>query len=156
VKWPLAIARGLGFQHRSRNFKPICLLRLRSSWWVKLMFSLANCTVALRPVPHAHAAVGSGGLPVRGAYYRGLRLKDMATIELAKVAVNDTGSTAVVTDNDDGTRYEISNAGLESSGTVRFSAASQAIEFALPRFRRQVTGGALSWITNGPIMTCQN
>jgi putative transposase len=36
------------------------LLRLRSSWWVKLMFSLTNCTVALRPVPHAHAAVATG------------------------------------------------------------------------------------------------
>ena len=78
------------------------------------------------------------------------------SIELAKVAVNDTGSTAVVTDTDDGTRYEISNAGLEIVKNGEVLGSEPAIEFALPRFRRQVTGGALSWITNGPLMTCQN
>ena len=63
------------------------------------------------------------------------------SIELAKVAVNDTGSTAVVTDTDDGTRYEISNAGLEIVKNGEVLGSELAIEFALPRFRRQVTGG---------------
>jgi hypothetical protein len=67
-----------------------------------------------------------------GAYYRGLRLKDMATIELTKVAVNDSGSTAVVTDTDDGTRYEISNAGLEIVKNGQVLSSEPAIEFATP------------------------
>lgn len=70
--------------------------------------------------------------PGGGAYYRGLRLSDMATIELTNIVVTDSGSTVVVTNNTDGTRYEISNAGLEIVKNGEVLSSEPAIEFATP------------------------
>ncbi len=70
--------------------------------------------------------------PGGGAYYRGLRLSDMATIELTNIVVTDSGSTVVVTNNSDGTRYEISNAGLEIVKNGEVLSSEPAIEFATP------------------------
>lgn len=70
----------------------------------------------------------SGG----GAYYRGLRLKDMATIQLTNIAVTDSGSTVVVTNTDDGTRYEISSSGLQMVKNGEVLGSEPAIEFATP------------------------
>lgn len=67
-----------------------------------------------------------------GAYHRGLRLKDMATIQLTNIAVTDSGSTVVVTNSDDGTRYEISNSGLEMVKNGEVLGSELAIEFATP------------------------
>lgn len=70
--------------------------------------------------------------PGGAAYYRGLRLRDMATIELTNIVVADSGSTVVVTNSDDGTRYEISNAGLEIVKNGEVLGSEPAIEFATP------------------------
>jgi serine/threonine protein kinase, bacterial len=70
--------------------------------------------------------------PGGGAYYRGLRLSDMATIELTNIAVTDSGSTVVVTNNADGTRYEINNAGLQIVKNGDVLGSEPAIEFATP------------------------
>jgi serine/threonine-protein kinase len=70
--------------------------------------------------------------PGGGAYYRGLRLSDMATIELTNIVVTDSGSTVVVTNNSDGTRYEISSAGLEIVKNGEVLSSEPAIEFAKP------------------------
>jgi serine/threonine-protein kinase len=70
--------------------------------------------------------------PGGGAYYRGLRLSDMATIELTNIAVTDSGSTIVVTNNADGTRYEISKTGLEIVKNGEVLGSESAIEFATP------------------------
>ena len=70
--------------------------------------------------------------PGGGAYYRGLRLRDMATIELTNIVVTDSGSTIVVTNSDDGTRYEISNSGLEIVKNGEVLGSEPAIEFATP------------------------
>ncbi|NTY60760.1 serine/threonine protein kinase [Mycolicibacterium sphagni] len=67
-----------------------------------------------------------------GAYYRGLRLSDMATIELTNIAVTDSGSTIVVTNNSDGTRYEISKTGLQIVKNGQVLGSESAIEFATP------------------------
>lgn len=67
-----------------------------------------------------------------GAYYRGLRLKDMATIQLINIVVTDSGSTVVVTNTDDGTRYEISNTGLEIVKNGEVLGSEPALEFATP------------------------
>ena len=66
------------------------------------------------------------------AYYRGLRLSDQATIELTNIAVTDSGSTIVVTNAEDGTRYEISNAGLEIVKNGEVLGSEPAVEFATP------------------------
>ena len=66
------------------------------------------------------------------AYYRGLRLSDQATIELTNIAVTDSGSTIVVTNAEDGTRYEISNAGLEIVKNGEVLGSEPAVEFAMP------------------------
>jgi serine/threonine-protein kinase len=70
--------------------------------------------------------------PGGGAYYRGLRLSDMATIELTNIAVADSGSTVVVTNNSDGTRYEISKTGLQIVKNGEVLGTESAIEFATP------------------------
>jgi serine/threonine-protein kinase len=70
--------------------------------------------------------------PGGGAYYRGLRLSDMATIELTNIAVADSGSTIVVTNNADGTRYEISKTGLQIVKNGEVLGSESAIEFATP------------------------
>lgn len=70
--------------------------------------------------------------PGGGAYYRGLRLSDMATIELTNIAVTDSGSTVVVTNNSDGTRYEISKTGLQIVKNGEVLSSESAIEFATP------------------------
>lgn len=70
--------------------------------------------------------------PGGGAYYRGLRLSDMATIELTNVGVTDSGSTILVTNNSDGTQYQISNTGLEIVKNGSVLASEPAIEFATP------------------------
>lgn len=70
--------------------------------------------------------------PGGAAYYRGLRLRDMATIELTNIVVADSGSTIVVTNSDDGTRYEISNTGLEIVKNGEVLGSEPAIEFATP------------------------
>lgn len=67
-----------------------------------------------------------------GSYYRGLRLSDMATIELTDITVADAGSTVVVTNTDDGTRYEISNQGLQIVKNGELLGSERAIEFATP------------------------
>lgn len=67
-----------------------------------------------------------------GAYYRGLRLSDSATIELTNIVVTDSGSTIVVTNTSDGTRYEISNAGLKIVKNGEVLAQEPAIELATP------------------------
>ena len=66
------------------------------------------------------------------AYYRGLRLSDQATIELTNIAVTDSGSTIVVTNAEDGTRYEISNSGLEIVKNGEVLGSEPAVEFAMP------------------------
>ena len=66
------------------------------------------------------------------AYYRGLRLRDMATIQLTNIVVTDSGSTVVVTNSEDGTRYEISNIGLEIVKDGEVLGSEPAIEFATP------------------------
>ncbi|BBY67229.1 hypothetical protein MHEL_54720 [Mycolicibacterium helvum] len=68
--------------------------------------------------------------PGGGAYYRGLRLSDMATIELTNIAVTDSGSTIVVTNNSDGTRYDISRTGLQIVKDGEVLGSEPAIEFA--------------------------
>lgn len=70
--------------------------------------------------------------PGGGAYYRGLRLSDMATIQLTNIVVTDSGSTIVVTNSEDGTRYEISNTGLEIVKNGEVLGSEPAIEFATP------------------------
>ena len=70
--------------------------------------------------------------PGAGAYYRGLRLSDMATIQLTNIVVTDSGSTIVVTNSEDGTRYEISNAGLEIVKNGEVLSSEPAIEFSTP------------------------
>ena len=70
----------------------------------------------------------SGG----AAYYRGLRLKDMATIQLTNIMVTDSGSTVVVTNTDDGTQYQINSSGLEMVKNGEVLGSEPAIEFATP------------------------
>ena len=60
-------------------------------------------------------------------YYRGLRLSDGATIELAGAIPDETGFS--VTNAVDGTRYELSRSGLVIQGPGQ-SAAEPAIESA--------------------------
>lgn len=86
--------------------------------------------VVLMRTPQSALVVcqSSGG----AAYYRGLRLSDMATIELTNIGVTDAGSTVVVTNPADGTRYSISNMGLEIVKDGEVLASEPAIEFATP------------------------
>ena len=60
-------------------------------------------------------------------YYRGLRLSDGATIELAGATAGGTGFT--VTNPADGTRYELTRSGLEIQGAGQ-SVSESAIESA--------------------------
>jgi serine/threonine-protein kinase len=63
-----------------------------------------------------------------GAYYRGYRLSDGATLELANVLADGTGWVAI--NSADGTRYEVSDSGLQIVQNGQVVSNESAIESA--------------------------